>query len=231
MPNILITGANRGLGLEFSRQYAAAGWRVFACCRNPMNAEVLQRLKLKYLESLSIHTLDVADFAGIDQLAKQLSGNTIDVLINNAGVYQYGVESFGGIDYEAWLQSFRINAMAPMKIAEAFIQHVANSEHKKIINITSKMGSIDDNRSGQHYPYRSSKAALNMVTKSLAIDLASRGIIAIVLHPGLVQTDMGGYGAPTTVEQSISGMRQVIARVGTRDSGKFYDYLGQEILW
>jgi len=190
--NVLITGTNRGLGLEFARQYATAGWQVFACCRNPHKADALQRLKLKQGEMLSIHALDVADFARIDQLAKQLSGNTIDVLINNAGVYQYGGESFGSIDYEACLQSFRINAMAPLKMAEAFIQHIANSEQKKIINITSKLGSIDDNRSGHHYLYRSSKAALNMVTKNLAIDLATYGITTIVLHPGLVQTDMGG---------------------------------------
>lgn len=231
MSNILITGTNRGLGLEFARQYASAGWQVIACCRDPHKADALQRLKLKHADRLSIHALDVADCARIDQLAKQLSGNAIDVLINNAGVYQYGGESFGGIDYQAWLESFRINAMAPLKMAEAFIQHIAQSEQKKIVNITSKMGSIDDNRSGHHYLYRSSKAALNMVTKSLAIDLATYGITTIVLHPGLVQTDMGGYGAPTTVEQSISGMREVIARIGSKDSGKFYDFRGQEIAW
>ena len=229
--NVLITGTNRGLGQEFARQYATAGWQVFACCRNPHKADALQRLKLKHGEMLSIHALDVADFARIDQLAKQLSGNAIDVLINNAGVYQYGGESFGSIDYAAWLDSFRINTMAPLKMAEAFTQHIANSEQKKIINITSKLGSIDDNRSGHHYLYRSSKAALNMITKSLAIDLEPHGISTIVLHPGLVQTDMGGYGAPTTVEQSISGMREVIARIGSKDSGKFYDFRGQEIPW
>jgi NAD(P)-dependent dehydrogenase (short-subunit alcohol dehydrogenase family) len=228
---VLITGANRGLGLEFARQYAAAGWQVIACCRIPQKADALQQLKQKYVDRLSIHALDVADFAQIEQLARQLKNNSIDVLINNAGVYQFGKESFGDIDYEAWLQSFRVNAMAPLKMAEAFISHVSGGEQKKIINITSKMGSIDDNRSGQHYPYRSSKAALNMVTKSLAIDLAPRGITAIVLHPGLVQTDMGGYSAPTTVEQSISGMREVIARIGSKDNGKFYDFRGQEILW
>lgn len=232
MPStVLITGANRGLGLEFSRQYAAAGWQVIACCRIPQKADALQQLKQKYAEHLSIHTLDVTDFTQIDQLAGQLQGSSIDVLINNAGVYQYGKESFGEIDYEAWMKSFRVNAMAPLKMAEAFIHHISRGEQKKVINITSKMGSIDDNRSGQHYPYRSSKAALNMVTKSLSIDLASRGIITIVLHPGLVQTDMGGYSAPTTVEQSISGMRQVIARISHNDSGKFYDFRGQEILW
>ena len=231
MSNILITGTNRGLGLEFARQYASAGWQVIACCRNPHKADSLQRLKLKHADRLSIHALDVADCARINQLAKQLSGNAIDVLINNAGIYQYGKEGFGSIDYAAWMDSFRINTMAPLKMAEAFIQHIANSEQKKIINITSKMGSIDDNRSGHHYLYRSSKAALNMVTKSLAIDLATYGITTIVLHPGLVQTDMGGYGAPTTVEQSISGMREVIARIGSKDSGKFYDFRGQEIAW
>ena len=229
--NVLITGTNRGLGLEFVRQYVSAGWQVMACCRNPHKADALQRLKLKHAGMLSIHELDVADFARIELLAKQLSGNAIDVLINNAGVYQFGGESLGSIDYEAWQDSFRINTMAPLKMAEAFVQQIAKSEQKKIINITSKMGSIDDDRSGHHYLYRSSKAALNMVTRNLSIDLKTYGITAIVLHPGLVQTDMGGYGAPTTVEQSISGMREVIARISAKDSGKFYDFRSQEILW
>lgn len=228
---VLITGANRGLGLEFTRQYAAAGWQVIACCRIPQKADALQQLKQKYVDRLSIHALDVADFVQVEQLARQLKGSSIDVLINNAGVYQYGKESFGSIDYEAWMEAFRVNSMAPLKMAEAFVKNLALGQQKKIINITSKMGSIDDNTSGHHYLYRSSKTALNMVTRSLAIDLAPLGITAIVMHPGWVQTDMGGFSAPTTVQQSIAGMREVIARITPKDSGKFYGYDGKEIPW
>ena len=230
-PTVLITGTNRGLGLEFVRQYATTGWRVIACCRNPHKAEALQRLKLKHAELLSIHELDVADFDRIEQLAKQLSGNKIDVLINNAGIYHIGKETFASVDYEAWMEAFRVNSMAPLRMAETFIDHISASEQRKIVNVTSKMGSIDDNTSGHHYLYRSSKTALNMVTRSMAIDLAPRGITAIVMHTGWVQTDMGGFSAPTSVQQSIAGMCQVIDHITPKDSGKFYGYDGKEIPW
>lgn len=228
--NVLITGANRGLGLEFTRQYAEAGWQVFACCRNPDKAVVLQQLATQRPDKVGLHALDVADFAQIEQLAKRLSASSVDLLLNNAGLYPAG-EAFGSIDYEAWMEAFRVNTMAPLKMAEAFAGHVARSQQKKIVNITSKMGSIDDNTSGHHYLYRSSKTALNMVTKSLAIDLAPRGITTIVLHPGWVQTDMGGPNAWITVQESVAGMRQVIDRIKTSDSGKFYGYDGKEIPW
>lgn len=229
--SILITGANRGLGLEFTRQYAANGWRVFACCRNPHKADALQQLQLQYAGNLSLHELDVSDFQQIELLARELSGKSLDVLLNNAGLYHKGKETFGSVDYEAWMEAFRVNSMAPLKMAEAFVKNLALGQQKKIINITSKMGSIDDNTSGHHYLYRSSKTALNMVTRSLAIDLAPLGITAIVMHPGWVQTDMGGFSAPTTVQQSIAGMRQVIAHITPKDSGKFYGYDGKEIPW
>jgi len=229
MPNVLITGANRGIGLEFTRQYAEAGWRVFACSRH-VDAKALNQVAGQYPENVSLHTLDVSDRSQIDKLAEQLSGIPIDVLLNNAGIYPGG-ESFGSIDYEAWMRAFEVNTMAPLKMAEAFIENVAKSSEKKIVNITSKMGSIDDNTSGGYYLYRSSKAALNMVVKSLSLDLASRDIKTIVLHPGWVQTAMGGSHAPTPPERSVAGMRKVIAGLRQKDSGKFYDFNGQEILW
>ncbi|HEY8119592.1 MAG TPA: SDR family oxidoreductase [Methylophilaceae bacterium] len=229
--NILVTGANRGLGLEFCRQYAHAGWRVFACCRNPQSATELQKLQQQYANNLSVHTLDVSDFRQIEPLAKELSGIKLDILLNNAGIYHKGKEAFGSVDYEAWMEAFHVNSMAPLKMAEVFIQNLHLGDQKKIVNITSKMGSIDDNTSGHHYLYRSSKTALNMVTRSLAIDLAPQGIMAIVLHPGWVQTDMGGFSAPTTVQQSIAGMRNVIEHISSKDSGKFYGYDGKEIPW
>lgn len=231
MPTLLISGANRGLGLEFTRQYLADGWKVIAGCRNPQSAAQLHELYTHYPDHLLIYRLDVTNFLQIEQLSRQLGDTPIDVIINNAGIYPKGKESFGSIDYAAWEEAFRINSMAPLKIAEEFIEQLLLGKQKKIVNITSKMGSIDDNGSGHHYLYRSSKTALNMVTKSLALDLAPNGVTAIVLHPGWVQTDMGGSDAPTTVTQSIAGMRKVIDDITIADGGKFYAFDGKEIPW
>jgi len=231
MPTVLITGANRGIGLQFVRQYAEDGWQVHACSRH-VDAAALNRLADQYGQNIRLHQLDVSDRNQIDQLAKQLSDTAIDVLINNAGIYPGGnKQTFGTIDYSAWVNAFEINTMAPLKMAEALVENVAKSSEKKIVNITSKMGSIDDNTSGGYYLYRSSKTALNMVVKSLSLDLAPRGITTIVLHPGWVQTDMGGSNAPTPPDRSVAGMRRVIAGLSQNDSGRFYDFNGQEILW
>jgi NAD(P)-dependent dehydrogenase (short-subunit alcohol dehydrogenase family) len=232
MPKVLITGANRGIGLEFATQYAEAGWRVFACARDPEQAERLQQLAAYHTDQLSLHTLDISDFAQINQLAAELGDQEIDLLINNAGIYADSrSRGFGATNYEAWMQAFEVNTMAPLKMAEAFGEAIARSQHKKIINLTSKMGSIAENTSGGCYLYRSSKAALNMVTKSLALDLAPRGIVAAVLHPGWVKTDMGGPNALITVQQSVTGMRQVIERLTPKHSGQFYAYDGKAIPW
>ncbi len=232
MHTVLITGANRGIGLEFCRQYAAEGWRVLACSRDPGKADALAKLAALYPGLIALHTLDVADHAQIGRLAQELGGESIDLLINNAGVYpDSDTLGFGHTDYAEWLQAFRINTMAPLKMAETFAPHLARGKQKVIVAITSKMGSIADNAGGGSYLYRSSKAALNMVVKSLAIDLKPGGIIAVVFHPGWVQTDMGGPDAMISAAQSVSGMRQMISRLASADSGKFFGYDGQEILW
>ena len=220
MRTALITGANRGIGLEFCRQYAAQGWRVLACCRRPSKG-----LELSGVET---YQLDVADPAQIQKLADRLSGVSIDLLINNAGIYPDS-GSFGKIDYEKWLRAFEINAMAPLRMAEAFVNQIARGG--TIATLTSKMGSLADNTSGGEYPYRSSKAAANMVAKSLAIDLKALGIISVALHPGWVKTDMGGPSALISVEQSVSGMRRVLGKLEPADSGKFLAYDGLEIPW
>jgi len=226
---VLITGANRGLGLEFVRQYLADGWRVIACCRNPLGASALIALAAASGGRLSIRELDVTDFSKIDQLAETLKAETIDLLINNAGYYPHG--SFGDNDYADWELAFRINVLAPMKMAEAFVDHVAASRLRKIATLSSKMGSIADNGSGGSYPYRSSKTAVNMVMKSLAIDLQPRGIAVITLHPGWVLTDMGGPNALITVTQSVTGLRKVIDQLTPQNTGRFVAYDGQEIPW
>ncbi|MFL9609787.1 SDR family oxidoreductase [Methylobacillus sp. Pita2] len=232
MATVLITGANRGLGLEFTRQYAEAGWHVLACCRQPESAEELLQLASRFKDLVSVHKLDVGNFHQVDELAASLSGQPIDVLINNAGIYPDSpTQFFADADYEAWIEAFRINSLAPFKMAQAFTPHLKQGQVKKLVNMTSKMGSIADNTSGGSYIYRSSKTALNMITKSLAIELAKEGITTLVLHPGWVLTDMGGPNALINTEQSISGLRQVIDHATLADAGKFYAYDGQEIPW
>jgi NAD(P)-dependent dehydrogenase (short-subunit alcohol dehydrogenase family) len=232
MKTTLITGVNRGIGLEFVRQYAADGWRVLACSRHPEKSTALNKLAAQYPELIKIHALDVADPAQIDRFGQALANEAIDLLINNAGIYPDSDKSdFGHTDYAEWMQAFRINTMAPLKMAETFAPHIARSKQKTIVTITSKMGSISDNSSGGSYLYRSSKAAVNMVVKSLAIDLKQSGITAVVVHPGWVKTDMGGPNAMISAEQSVSGIRKMISRLTLVDSGKFFAYDGAVIPW
>lgn len=232
MHTALITGANRGIGLEFVRQYAVEGWTVHACCREPDSASALQQLTARYPGLVRPHALDLADFGQIAQLAQQLAGEPVDLLLNNAGIYpDHESRGFGHADVAAWELAFRINAMAPLKMAEAFVEHVAASQWRRMAFITSKMGSMADNGSGGCYLYRSSKAALNAVARSLAIDLAPRGICVGLLHPGWVQTDMGGPNAWITATQSVAGMRDVIAGLTPAQAGRFLAYDGQEVPW
>ena len=228
MHQVLITGANRGLGLEFSKQYAADGWNVLACCRHRQSALDLQSLAAAH-SNVKIHTLDVADFAQIDALALQLKDESIDVLINNAGVYPHS--SFGDTNYDDWANGFKVNSMAPLKMAEAFVQHLTRGQLKKIATLTSKMGSIEDNTSGESYSYRASKTAVNMVMKSLSIDLKPYGISVITLHPGWVQTDMGGSNALISAQTSVSGLRKVIENLSLDTTGKFIAYDGKAMPW
>lgn len=225
---VLITGANRGLGLEFTQQYAADGWNVLACCRHPQSALDLQALATTH-SNVKIHTLDVADFAQINALAMQLRDESIDVLINNAGVYP--VSSFGDTNYDDWAAAFKVNSMAPLKMAEAFVQHITRGQLKKIATLSSKMGSLDDNTSGESYSYRSSKTAVNMVMKSLSIDLKPYGISVVTLHPGWVQTDMGGSNALINAQTSVSGLRKVIESLSLSTTGQFVAYDGKAIAW
>ena len=225
---VLITGANRGIGLEFTQQYAQDGWSVLACCRDPEHASALQVLAKAYVNIRILH-LDVADFAQIDALALQLKNEKIDVLINNAGVYPES--SLGDADTNAWLDAFKINSIAPLKMATAFTKHIANSELKKIATLSSKMGSMSDNTSGGSYIYRSTKTAVNMVMKSLSIDVQPAGIAVVTLHPGWVLTDMGGSNALIDTKTSVAGLRKVIENLNLSNTGKFIAYDGKEIAW
>ncbi len=227
MPSVLVTGAGRGLGLEFARQYAADGWRVIATCRDPLMAQGLAPLQ----GDIEVHTLNVVDNAQIQALAKSLKKEPIDLLLNNAGIYGPRPVKLGGVDYAVWADVMRLNAMSPLKVSECFLDHMVAGKLKKIVTISSKMGSMGDNDSGGGYIYRSSKAALNAVMKSLSIDLKPRGISVAVLHPGWVRTDMGGPGGLIDAEQSVTGMRRVIEGLDMATSGRFYNYDGAEIPW
>lgn len=227
MPSILITGANRGLGLEFARQYAGEGWRVFAACRAPDTAAALGAVD----GDVSIHRLDIGDREEIGALADELAGEAIDVLLNNAGVYGPRNPRLDTMDYESWAETLRINTLSPFAVIAAFVDHVGRGDHRKIVALSSRMGSMGDNSAGGSYIYRSSKAALNAVMKSLSIDLAGRGMTCCVLHPGWVRTDMGGPGGAIEAPESVAGMRRVIARLSPADNGCFYNYDGAEIPW
>ena len=226
MSTVLITGAARGLGLDFTRQYAAKGWKVLACARRP---EVLKGIA----GDIHPHKLEVTDYQAVGALASTLAGEAIDVLICNAGIG--GVEGrsagvLGQVEPAVWREIFEVNALAPLMMAQAFVGHVARSQQRKLIAISSRLGSISQNN-GARYAYRASKTALNMEWKSLSLDTADRKLICVVLHPGWVQTDMGGSAAPLTIDQSVPAMVKVIAGLKPSDNGRFLNYDGTEISW
>ena len=239
MPTVLLTGAGRGLGLEFVRQYAADGWTVYAGVRDPARSPELATLVAAARGRIQVHVVDVADHASIETMASALDGAPIDVLINNAGTM--GTQSFAGrgmeaqrfgpSDYEDWTHTFRVNALGAMKMAEVYADQVAASTQKKIVTLTSVIASIGSNNLGGLYAYRSSKAAANAIMKSMALDLARRGIIAAPLHPGWAQTDMGGPSAPIRPQHSVAGLRQVIAGLTKEKSGRFWQWDGKELPW
>ncbi len=226
MPTLLITGANRGLGLAFARSYAADGWRVHACCRHPDKAKALKELE----GDLVCHRLDVTDGLQVSSLARSLADESVDLLVNNAGI-QETHSAFGETDYDEWQEVLEVNTLAPLRMAERFADLVAASERRVIASLSSGLGSIAINEDGGSYPYRTSKAALNMITKGLSVDLADRGIIVVALSPGWVRTDMGGEGADLTPEESIADLRAVIDRLTPADSGHFFNHTGEERPW
>jgi NAD(P)-dependent dehydrogenase (short-subunit alcohol dehydrogenase family) len=225
MPTVFITGANRGIGLELTRQYAADGWRVHAACRDPKSASELGAVK----GDVAVHPLDVTDDGQIDALAGRLEGEAIDLLINNAGILDD--DSFGHTDTTKWLRAFRVNSIAPLHLLERFAPHLERGKLKRAVSLTSRMGSIADNHSGGDYIYRSSKAALNAAMKSASIDLKGKGIIVAVFHPGWVKTAMGGPNAAVDVKTSVSGLRARIAALTPADTGRFFSYDGKELPW
>ena len=221
MPNILITGGNRGIGRELVEQYAKDGWNVITTAREQTDIADLNRI-----DNVRAHRLDVAQENEIDRFVDELDDEPIDVFINNAGIYGPRTPQ-----RDAWLELMNVNVIAPTLLAERLKDKVAASEQKKMAVVTSKMGSIADNGSGGSIPYRSSKAAVNAAWKSLALDFKDVGISAVMLHPGWVQTDMGGPNALIDTKTSVSGMRQRIEETSLDNTGRFVDYAGEDIPW
>jgi len=228
---VLVTGANRGLGLEFARQYAGDGWRVFAACRAPESARELKALESRHEDRLSVLALDVTDGTAVKAAASRLRNEAIDLLLNNAGVGSPPGQKIGSFDYAAWLRVLDANVLGPARMVESFVENVAKSRDKRIVTVTSLMGSIADNSSGGSYAYRSSKAAVNAAMKSFAIDLAPRGITCAVVHPGWVRTDMGGAGGKLSAAESVGALRSLIDSLKREDSGKFFNYDGKPLPW
>lgn len=222
---VLITGANRGLGLEFAREFSAKGYKVIGTARKPHEAYDLQALHVR------VEKLDVTDPDSVQALAGRLDGVSIDILINNAGIMGANAPTFVSLDVDDLDKTYQVNSLGPMRVTQALYDNLKMAKTRKIIQITSDLGSISLNSRGGLYGYRMSKAALNMFNKTLADELGGEGFICVVLHPGWVQTDMGGSNAPLTPQQSVSALIKVIEKLKPTDNGRFLNYKGKELPW
>jgi len=238
MPTLLITGANRGLGLNLLKLYNNDNWTIHACCRNPDLAAELNTLAHASSGRIIIHKLDVENPDTIDSLKFSLGDTPIDMLINMAGylgekslIEPDGLQPFGMTDYDIMEKAYRINCVGPLRVCEAIIKNIEASEKKTIINVSSIVGSIGDDSFGNFYMYRPSKAALNAITHAMSINLRDRGITVIPLHPGFTKTDMGGPTADIDVEESVSGIKAVLDKVNISDSGNYLTWEGHVLPW
>ena len=228
MPTVLITGANRGIGFEFARQYAADGWTVHGGARDAAGADALRALGG---DLVTVHMLDVTRHDQIADVAGTMSGTPIDLLINNAGLWIGENEHFGCFTDEQWMEQFRVHVFGTMAMCEAFTEHVADSEKKLMVNISSGNGCFGWRRDVGDYPYDTTKAALNLITKGLSADLRSRDITVMCFTPGNVATDMSGPDADLQPDVSISGMRKIIAQLDISQTGSFMRYNGEVMPW
>ena len=220
----VVTGANRGLGLELCRQLKHAGSEVIGTARDPQTAVDLRALEVR------VEELDVAQAESVGSFAERLGDTKVDLLINNAGVGGAG-EGIANLDFDDVEQKLQINTLGAMRVTQALLPNLRRGKGRKIAHLTSRMGSIGDNGEGGYYAYRISKAALNMFNRSLAVELVGQGFVCVVLHPGWVRTRMGGSTAPQTPEESARAMLELIARLRRQDTGRFFDYTGAELRW
>ena len=231
MKKILVTGANRGLGLGLVKKFLKNNEKVICTTRNISKSKELILCKEKYNDNLEICELDLLDKDSPNILSNFLGDETIDLFINNAGVIGHSAQHFKSVSLNHWLEVLKVNLIAPLLITQSIIKNIEKSSERKIYFISSKVGSIEDNKSGGMYIYRSSKTALNQVVKSLSIDLKPLGISVISLHPGWVRTEMGGPNALISVEESVNGMVDVISNTSIINSGQFINYDGTRLPW
>ena len=230
MSTILITGANRGIGLELARQYAEAGDRVFATCRSPADAEALNALASGAGGRLTVLALDVGDGASITACANAVGDTSIDVLINNAGVLGGKSQTLESIDFDAWVDAFRVMTLGPFRMVQAFLPNLKAAATPKVMTVTSQLAASTWPFGGS-YAYSSAKAGVNKVMQTLAKDLKPHNVIVSMIHPGWVKTDMGGAGADITPQESATGIRDVIAGLTAETSGRFYKWNGDIHPW
>jgi len=226
MPSVLVTGANRGIGLDLARQYAAEGWRVMATCRDPAAASDLTAVT----GEITVYPLEITDPASVAQLQATLADQPIDVLFNNAGIYQDKGLSAAETDYELWARTMDINVFGQIRVSNALRENVAASTRRQMVFVSSKMGSLAECAGGAMI-YRSSKAALNMAVQVLSMEVEPMGITCALLHPGHVRTKLGGDHAPVQPAESAAGMRQVVESLTTEDNGTFRSYDGTPLPW
>jgi NAD(P)-dependent dehydrogenase (short-subunit alcohol dehydrogenase family) len=231
MKNVFITGTNRGLGLELVKQYLDLGRKVFATCRDLSKSIELESLRKNAEGRLEIVELNLFSDDSINEVSKTFLDQPIDLFINNAGMMGPRNITLGAVNADAWAEVFRVNTIAPLLLVQALLKNIVIGQEKKMIFVSSRVGSIQENSGGSMYAYRSSKTALNQVVKSLSIDLLDKNIWSVALHPGWVLTDMGGPNALIDVQKSVSGMISVIETVGSSDTGKFFNYDGSHIQW
>ncbi len=229
---VLVTGANRGLGLEFCRQYLERGAELIAACRRPAAAVHLLELAARHPGRVHVLPLDLAEDRAIAELAREVAliGDTLDRLINNAGMLIAG-ERFGTIVAESLARSFRVNAAGPFLLAQALAEPLARGQRPRVVSISSLLGSIAATRRFGTPSYAISKAALNMATRQLSFALGARGILCFALSPGWVRTDMGGPEAELAPEHSVAAMIGVIERAGEEAAGEFLDLEGRTLPW
>ena len=230
MTNVLVTGANRGLGLGFVKNYLGKNVNVVSTTRDLKSSKELLALKERFPNNLDIFQLDLLKEGAGNTLANFLGDRPIDILINNAGVGSTN-QHLQAVSPKPWLEVLKVNLIAPLMVTQSIIDNVKKGSDKKIYFLSSQLGSIADNTSGGMYIYRSSKTGLNQVVKSLSVDLKPQGITVVSLHPGWVKTDMGGPNAPVSIDESIEGMTQVIHTTDIRDTGRFLNYDGKELPW
>jgi NAD(P)-dependent dehydrogenase (short-subunit alcohol dehydrogenase family) len=231
MKTILITGANRGIGLGHARAFAQRGIKVYATARAPGKADELHALAAEFPGQVNVQAYDAAEPGAADTLKAALAGASLDLLFANAGVIGGERQHFAAIDPDSLLETIRINAIAPLMLAEALAPNVAASRRKLMAFQSSLMGSLADNGSGGYYAYRCAKAALNMVARGIAQDLRSQGVISVALHPGWVRSAMGGPGAKLSIDDCVAAQQRLLDGLKPSDSGKFFNYDGRELPW